>query len=661
MNTMMRAFNRGECSRWSRVAALAIMPFATALAGPRPAPAEVRPAPLVEVIAGRHLVGDGGPATDAVLVTIGGLAVDPAGNLYFSDSGHNRVRRVDAETGTIETVAGTGYMAGDDSGSSRALETHLKSPGPLALSADGRHLFVGEILGGRIRHVDLREGTIEELDRPEEGFSQVSGLLWQPDGLVVVESTQGQIWKRGEKGWEALLPEEARLIGGARSIARDSAGRLYVAEYFTHRILRWDGAKRKMAVYAGIGESGKSDGGPAAKAGLRTPDGLAFDEHDNLYFSDMGNRRICRVDARSGRLATVYRAGKRGTDQRFTPGPLAYGKAGGLWMGDVYRNRILRFAADAAEPEVVAGGGEIGDGGPAINAYLSHPGSVVADGDGNIYFSDAVQHRVRRIDHETGRITTVAGAGTPGYNGDMIPATQAWLSYPGEILVDSRRLFISDYYNHRVRMVDLAGGSIVTVAGSGDAGESGDGGPAPMAQLLNPHALYLDHEDNSLIVASAVSSRLRRIDLASGTIGTVPVDVDISPDMAFYSIARWKDGLVFTTPRPSGVYYLKDGKIGSLFTHPEVYFPQDVAVSPDGDLYICETGRNRILKWDGAEIEVVVENLGRPRAMSFDANGDLLVADTFHSRILRVRIGSQAQGRGGRGTLTTFVAAVERP
>ncbi len=603
---------------------------------PEPAPKTESSYGRVEVLAGDRDFGDGGKAVRALFVGIGGLAADPRGNVYVADSGNNRVRKIDARTGMITTVAGTGLLSGDVE-SKIATERPLKGPAPLAVDAEGRHLYVGELLSRRVLRIDLANGTVEDLGAPAGKFGSPDGFAWTPSGLLVSDTARGQVWRLGPAGWTGLLPPDAGLEGNIRTVAQDGGGRIYLSEYFGHQVVRWDPAAGKLETALGTGEAGRgTEGAQANQSPIRTPDGIAVDREGNLLVADKGNRRICRVDAATGHVKTLFDASGKAGGQRWSPGPLAVDAQGNLWVGDIQRNRVLRLAPGAAEPVVVAGEGDIGDQGPAKAARLAHPGSVVTDARGNVYVSDTLHHRVRVIDAATGRIRTLAGTGEHGYNGDGVPATQAQLSYPAELQVDgSGRVYFGDYYDNRVRRVDPGSGLIHTVAGNGRGGEEGDGGPATSASMLNPHALLLG-EDDSLIVASAVSSKLRRIDLVSGRISALPLGEGISEDLVFYGLARWNGGLVMAQPRPGSIELLKDGRISRLLGAPEIHFPQDVAVSPKGDLFICETGRNRVVRWDGGKLQVVVENLGRPRSISFDPKGNLLIADTFHNRIVKV-------------------------
>jgi len=592
----------------------------------------------VEVVAGSSDFGDNGPAIDSLFVGIGGIAVDPAGNVYVSDTGSNRVRRIDHQSGKISTIAGTGLLYGSDS--LKALEQPLRGPGPLALSTDGTTLYIGEIIGRKVRRVTVSTGEIKDLGAPQGGFGKPDGLAWGPSGLLVADPPRGQVWRLMPDGnWAPTWNKDARPRGTNRTVTVDALGRIYTAEYFAHRVLRWDAESESMKVVAGTGEEGRAaDGAQGADSPLHTPDGLAVDASGNLLIADKGNHRIVRVDRANGRLTTVVQSGLPGSAERWTPGPIAIDAKGQIWIGDIYQNLVMRYRAGEPRPVIVAGKGNIGDGSPALQARFAHPGAVASDAQGNIYVSDTLHHRVRMIDAKSGIIQTVAGDGVPGYNGDHLPARKAWLAYPGKLQLDHKgHLYIGDYYNNRVREVDLRSGLISTLAGNGRAGEFGDDGQASDAALINPHALWLQSEQ-ALVIASAVSSRLRWVDLQDGRIHSVPIRTEIPSTLVFYGIASWNGGLVLASPRPGSIQTIRKGELATLLDRSQIVFPQDVAVSPEGELYICETGRNRIVRWNGQGLDVVAENLGRPRSINFDANGNLLVADTFHNRILRISL-----------------------
>ena len=162
-----------------------------------------------------------------------------------------------------------------------------------------------------------------------------------------------------------------------------------------------------------------------------------------------------------------------------------------------------------------------GDGGPAIEASLDGPLGVAVDGQGNVFISDTRNHRVRRVDATTGIIDTVAGDGTAGLSGDGGPAVQSQVSSPAGLALDADGiLYVADSGNHVVRRIVLATGVITTVAGSGEDGSGGDGGPAFAAQLSSPQGVAVDGLGH-LLIADTGNHRIRRVDATSGVIDTV--------------------------------------------------------------------------------------------------------------------------------------------
>lgn len=606
--------------------------------------------PNVEVVAGTGDVGDGLPATEVPLAGISGLAVDKAGNLYFADIGHNRIRRVDAETGRISTVAGTGGVEQGGYGQDREGRggDHVFTPGALALDGEQKILYATEVAGKRILSVDLESGELKVVDGPRRGFTQPVGLMWSQEGLYVVDTVESKIWRRDREGnWETLVRSRGGLPGGVRGIARAADGDLYLSEFFGHRLVRWDAETGDLHPFAGTGVPGRSpDGTKAVDATIKTPDGVVVDGEGRVVFSDMNNRRILRIDPRVGELETLHRSGTGGL--KWIPGKLTLDAEGNLWAGDLEENRVLRFRPGRSTPEVMAGGGSVGDGGPATRAFLSHPGRVQVDADGNLFISDAMQHRVRRVDARTGTISTVAGTGSPGYNGDDMPATQAKISYPGGLVLDGKgHLYLGDYYNNRVRRVDLESGRITTVAGNGYAGEDGDGGSALEATLLNPHALAMDGE-GKVLITSAVSQSVRRFDPETGKIHRVALDEELVPSyrvLVFYGLAVADGGIYLADGMRNQLIHVRPGEEPGakpegrqVLGKPHLYYPMDVAVSPSGEVFICDSRNNRVLRMGSGEPEVVLDGLGRPRGITFDKEGNLYIADTFHNRVLRVKV-----------------------
>jgi sugar lactone lactonase YvrE len=232
-----------------------------------------------------------------------------------------------------------------------------------------------------------------------------------------------------------------------------------------------------IATIAGSGLAGAGGvGGPAANAQLTSPGGIGLDSAENLFIVDSGNNRVVRVDAVTG---------------------------------------ILTLAAGNG---TAASGG---DGGPAAQASINHPFAVAVDGAGNLFISEFNSHRIRRVDAQTGIITTVAGNGTMSWSGDGGPAASASLSLPMGIALDSaQNLYIADGGNFRIRRVDAQTGIITTVAGNGVSGSTADGVSAAGASLAQPMWVSVDHS-GSLLISEVAGARIRRVDPVTGILSTV--------------------------------------------------------------------------------------------------------------------------------------------
>ncbi len=319
------------------------------------------------------------------------------------------------------------------------------------------------------------------------------------------------------------------LLDTPQGVALDAAGNLYIADTNNHRIRKADfETTGAIATVAGSGQIG--DDGAAEEARLNFPHNVATDGAGNLYIADAGNHRVRKVDA-SGAIATVagtgeygYRSGDEGgpaLQARLSlPHSVATDGAGNLYIADTAGRRIRKVDAAGAITTVVGTGeyGSGGDGGPALQAQLSFPSGVATDGAGNLYIADRNDRRIRKVD-AAGVITTVAGTGEQGFSGDGGPANQARLNFPYSVATDGAgNLYIADTWNQRIRKVD-AGGVIATVAGSGERGYAGDGGPANQARLNNPRAVATDGAGN-LYIADTTNQRIRKVD-AAGIVSTV--------------------------------------------------------------------------------------------------------------------------------------------
>jgi len=305
--------------------------------------------------------------------------------------------------------------------------------------------------------------------------------------------------------------------------AVDSTGTMYIVDYANNRIRKVD-TDGVITTVAGTGYSGFSgDGGPATQAQLSYPYGVAVDSTGNIYISDQNSNRIRKVDT-NGIITTV--AGNGDFDYTGDGGPatqaalgspagIALDSSGNLYIADTENSRIRKVDTNGIIT-TVAGNGEYsycGDAGAATSACLNFPTDVAFDITGNMYIADQYNDRIRKIS-SSGTITTVAGTGSAGYSGDGGSATQAQLNGPAGVETDSLgNLYIADSENFRVRIVDTDG-NITTVAGSGDSGYTGDGGPATEAVLDYIYDLAVD-STGSIYFPEPSNQRIRRVGFAS--------------------------------------------------------------------------------------------------------------------------------------------------
>jgi trimeric autotransporter adhesin len=319
-----------------------------------------------------------------------------------------------------------------------------------------------------------------------------------------------------------------QAIDNPVSIAPDGTGGFYVTSYFQQIIYRVT-ANGTLNIVAGNGIQGFSgDGGPAISARLDRPWGLAVDTSGNLYIADGGNNRVRQVSA-NGIIRTVAGGGTNelgdgGTAtaaQLGMPVGVTVGTSGNLYIADTSNKRIRQVSANGIISTIagngMAGINGSGDGGPATSAQLVDPYGVAEDASGNLYIVDVGDNRIRQVS-TNGIIRTVAGGGTAGL-GDGGPAAAAQLFMPLGMAVDpAGNLYIAESNLKRIRLVST-NGIISPVAGNGNWGFSGDGGPAIAAQLSNPAGIALDAAGN-LYIADRNNNRIRLVS-TNGIIRTV--------------------------------------------------------------------------------------------------------------------------------------------
>ena len=549
-------------------------------------------------VAGSDMVGDGGAAMAAQLDQPEGLVVDSAGNFYIADALNSRVRKV-SPAGIITTVAGTGH-AGFSGDNGPAGSAQLSQPYGLALDPAG-NLYIADLGNQRVRRV----GT---------------------DGTIATVAGNGQTGSNGDGG-----PATSAQMLSPRNLAIDTAGNIYVSEFVGHavRSIATDGT---ITTVAGTGVAGYSgDGGPALAAQLNGPAGLALDLAGDLYIVDTGNFSIRKVQA--GTITTVCNQQNFGLPYIALSG-IAADSAGRLYITESVDDGIWRLIPGGVLT-LFAGapyaGAPSGDGGLALQTALIKPVDVAVDTTGDLYISEL--ERVRTVAAATGIISTVAGDGTFGFSGDGGSATAAVLNGPAGLAFLDGDLYIADQGNQRVREV-TAGGLISTVAGDGQVSTSniGDGLSATGASLYNPAGLTFDADAN-LYIADSGDNRVRLVQ-SSGVIITFAGDGSAT-------------GL---------------GGDGNPAVSTPLSLPQGVLADNSSNIYIADTGHNRVIRVDSAgNIQTVagtgtpgadastLAQLAGPTGLALDSAGNVYITDTQNHRVLMLAAAGAISTIAGTG------------
>jgi sugar lactone lactonase YvrE len=282
----------------------------------------------------------------------------------------------------------------------------------------------------------------------------------------------------------------------------------------------------RITTVAGNGSSGFSgDGGPATNARMTNPVGVLFDSAGNIFFADSGSSRVREVNL-SGIISTLVQ------DMSAVTG-MAFDGGGNLYIVAEIEHAVYQMPPGGSANKIVGTGirtgsidgqggdprDDLGDGRQALSCSLNFPTGVALDANGNLYIADKNNYRVRKVDHVTGIISTIAGTGVAGSSGDGGPATSAQLNQPSGLALDSQGdLYIAEEGGNRVRKVSPSG-IISTVAGTGSYGYSGDNGPATSAKLAIPFGIAVDGAGN-LYIADTGNDRIRKVD-GAGTITTI--------------------------------------------------------------------------------------------------------------------------------------------
>ncbi len=581
----------------------------------------IGPDGIVNVVAGTGInfsSGDGGLAVNACLTQPTAIALDTQGNLYIAEIA-NFIRKVTPD-GIITTIAGTGD-AGSEGDDGPAVDAQFGRISGLAVDTAG-NLYVADRINNNVRKIAA-------------------------DGIITTFAGNGQSGSTGDNG--TATAAELNLL---TRIVFDSAGNLYILQASSIAGADPENRVRKVdtrGIITTVAGGGSLTGdGIVATAASVFPAGITADASGNLYIADAQTYGIRKVDTQ-GRISTIAGSGKKGfagdggsafsTRFYFRSSSLAFDTAGNLLIADDVNERIRKLTP-AGIVTTIAGNGEFhstGNGGPAISASLDYPTAVLADSAGNIYITEPILSRIRRITPD-GNINIFAGRGIQDYSGDNGPAIAAGLGYPAGLALDTKgNLFFSDSLDHVIRKIDR-NGIITTVAGSGVQGFGGDGGPALQAQFSGPYGIDFDTAGN-LIIADTFNNRIRAVS-PGGTVNTIAggVTAGFQGDKG--------PALQAQLDQPAGLRVYK------------------------GAIYFADVGNNRIRRIDLAAniITTVAGNgsatfagdggpatqasLNAPGTIGFDPAGNMYIADTGNAV---VRVVSP------NGTIGTFAGSPLNP
>jgi len=317
-------------------------------------------------------------------------------------------------------------------------------------------------------------------------------------------------------------PASKAKIDNPFGVVRGPDGFIYFCEY-DGQVIRKIDSKAMITTIAGTGGTGYTgDGGPATRATMNKPHEIRFDSKGDLYFTDMANHVIRKVDMKSGLISTVAGTGKAGFSgdggpatkaQLKQPHSLAFGPDGHLYICDIGNHRIRRVSQKTGVIQTIAGNGKRAktpDGGKFKGAPLNGPRTIDFDKQGNMWLALREGNQVWRLDMKAGTIHHIAGTGKKGFTGNGGPAKKATLSGPkGIAIAPNGDVYLCDTESHSIRMVDVSTGNLELVCGTGQKGDGPDGDPLK-CKMGRPHGVWID-PDGTVFIGDSLAHRVRQM------------------------------------------------------------------------------------------------------------------------------------------------------
>jgi RHS repeat-associated protein len=643
------------------------------------------------VVAGNYAAGsygNGGAATSAQVANPNGIAVDSSGDMAIADTGSNKIRFVPVATGTyfgqamtagdIYTIAGNG-TAGFSGNGAAAISAELSSPGAVAFDSGG--VVVADTGNNEVRFIPATSGTYFGQSMTADDIYDVAG-----------NSTAGFSGNGGVATSAKLHSPTSVAVdgGGDVAIADESNNEVRFVAATTGTFYGQSMTDGDIYDVAGNNTAGFSgNGGIATSAELNSPSGVTFDTSGDIVIADTNNHVVRFVPkstntyygtsmtanyiygiAGNGTSGTSGNGGSATSAELGTPVGLAVDSSGDVFIADLSNDEIrvvvgtsvslINQSVTAGDIYLAAGTGagtEQISNGTAFNSELNAPSSVRSDSAGNVIIADTADNAIRFVPFANGtffgvsmtaaNIYTIAGTGVAGYTGNAGPAVSAELSSPSGVAVSATdNVAIADTANNVVRFIPATSGTffgvsmtaddIYTIAGTGTAGYTGNGGSATAAELSGPDGVSFDSAGD-LVIADSANHVIRFVPIVSGT---------------HYGIAMTADDIYTIAGNHTAGY---SGN-GGAATSAELSEPNDVQLDSAGDLLIPDT-ENNVVRFvpvangtnfgasrtaddiytiagngtagysgnDGAATSAEFNNV---MDATFDSSGDVLIADT---------------------------------
>jgi len=566
-------------------------------------------AQIVGTLVGLKYLGNGRPATQAVLQQPLGLAIDKQGNVYFADINNNLIRKIDVKKGTIDIYAGDGNPGNTGDG---GLATKALLGFPRVFRFDTAEN--GYILDGY--------STIRKVSKLTGIITTVVGSGQAPDSNIKEGPALNATF---------LLPNDFTI---------DKQGNIYIVDRGTHTLRKVTISTGIISVIAGNGKAGYAgDGGLAINSQLNRPTCVQVDDSSNIYIADASNFRIRKISAKDGIINTIAGDGTSGQLTNDTTlasfakitniNALHVDKIGNIYF-DFQAGVIKKIEKSSGLMYTIIGIGSTnfsGDGGPALSAGISNPRSITTDTAGNIYLAD-INNRIRKVDASNSIINTIAGFGN--YGGDNGNAASALLNSPQGISLDKDgNVYIADRSNNRIRKINASDGIITTLVGrSDDTYTSRAGNPSSVPNidfgLLGPMNALVDTTSGNLFIRSVFEIlKLTKTNnsiswYAGGTGGST--SENIAATTAFISsnsseISIDKLGNIYTIERSTHTIRRITATTGRINT-------------------VVNSSRTSGFSGDGGA--AISAKLSQPFCAAFDNVGNMYIGDLSNSRIRKV-------------------------